>query len=88
MMRHDSINWLALYISLISLIFLVSGATWCVSPRSFVKIHRALFPKNPISNTASWESGVCSLSGRVVGAMFACFAVFILYEVWVVGKFH
>jgi hypothetical protein len=69
MMRHGSIDWLALFISLISVIFLVSGATWCVSPKSFVKAHRGLFPKNPVS-TARWESGVCSISGRVCGAMF------------------
>jgi uncharacterized membrane protein len=87
MMRNGSINWLALFISLISLIFIVSGVTWSVSPKSFVKAHRALFPKNPFSNTASWESGVCSISGRLVGAMFACFAVFILYQVWI-GEFR
>ena len=86
-MRHGSIDWLALYISLVSLMLLVSGATWCVSPTSFVKAHRALFPKNPFSNTASWESRVCSISGRMVGAMFACFAVFLLYKLWF-GEFR
>jgi hypothetical protein len=44
MMRHGSIDWFALLISLIMLIFLVSGATWCISPVSFVKAHRTLFP--------------------------------------------
>jgi uncharacterized membrane protein len=81
-MRHGSINWLALYISLISVFFLVSGVIWSVSPKSFVKVHRTLFPKNPVSTTARWESGVSSISGRMVGAMFACFAVFILYQLW------
>lgn len=87
MMRSGSINWLSLLISLISLIFIVAGATWCVSPRSFVNVHRALFPKNPISNTARWESGICSISGRMVGAMFVGFSVFILYQVWI-GEFR
>jgi hypothetical protein len=49
---------------------------------SFVKAHRALFPKNPVSSTAKWESVVCSISGRMVGAMFVCFAVFLLYKLW------
>jgi hypothetical protein len=81
-MRHGSINWFAVYGSLIMLIFLVSGATWCISPGSFVKAHRALFPKNPVSSTAKWESAVCSISGRVVGAMFVGFAGFMLYQLW------
>lgn len=81
-MGYGSIGWLGLLISLNSLIFIVSGATWCVSPKSFVKVHRTLFPKNPVSTTASWESRVCSISGRVVGAMSACFAIFILYQLW------
>ena len=37
-MKHGSIDWLTLLISLNSLIFIVSGATWCVSPKSFVKV--------------------------------------------------
>lgn len=82
MMRHGSIDWFALLISLTMLIFLVSGATWCISPVSFVKAHRILFPKNPVSSTAKWESAVCSISGRVVGAMFVGFAGFILYQLW------
>jgi hypothetical protein len=82
MMRHGSIDWLALLISLNSFIFLVLGVTWCVSPKSFVKVHRTLFPKNPVSTTARWKSGVSSNSGRMVGAMFACFAIFILYQLW------
>lgn len=81
-MKHGPIDWLALLMTLISLIFIFSGATWCVSPKSFVKVHRAIFPRSAISNTASWEAEVCSISGRVRGAMFACFAVFILYQVW------
>ena len=81
-MKLGSINWVGLLISLTSLIFIVSGVTWCLSPKSFVKVHRAIFPKNPVSITARWESGVCSISGRVCGAMFACFAAFILYQVW------
>jgi uncharacterized membrane protein len=87
MMRHGSIDWLSLLISLISLIFIISGVTWCVSPTTFVKLHRTLFPRNPLSNTASWESRVTSISGRMVGALFACFAIFILYQVWV-GEFR
>ena len=82
MMRHGSIDWFALFITLIMLIFLVSGAAWCISPVSFVKAHRALFPKNPVFSTAKWESAVCSISGRVVGAMFVCFAGFMLYQLW------
>jgi len=81
-MRHGSIDWFALLISLIMLIFIFSGATWCVSPKSFVKVHRTIFPRSAISNTAKWESEVCSISGRVRGAVFASFAVFILYQVW------
>ncbi len=61
-MRHGSINWFAVYGSLIMLIFLVSGATWCISPGSFVKAHRALFPKNPVSSTEKWEPGTKYLS--------------------------
>jgi hypothetical protein len=80
-MKHCS-DWLTLLISLNSLIFIVSGATWCVSPKSFVKVHRTLFPKNPVSNPARWEPGVSSISGRVVAAMFACFAIVILYQLW------
>ena len=68
-MKHGPIDWLALLMTLISLIFILSGATWCVSPKSFVKVHRTLFPKTPDSTTASWESRVCSISGRVVGAI-------------------
>ena len=30
---------------------------------------------------------VCSISGRVVGAMFVCFAAFILYQLWI-GEFR
>jgi hypothetical protein len=81
-MKHGLIDWLALLMTLVSLIFIFSGATWCVSPKSFVKVHRAIFPRSAISNTASWESQVCSISVRARGAVFACFAVFILYQVW------
>jgi hypothetical protein len=87
MMRHGAIDWLALYISLILVMFLVSGATWCVSPTSFVKAHRILFAKNPFINTVSWESRVCSRPGRLVGAMFVCFAAFLLYKLWF-GEFR
>lgn len=82
MMRHGSINWFAVYGSLVMLIFLVAGAIWCVSPVSFVKAHRILFPRNPVTNTTKWESAVCSLSGRLVGAMFVGFAGFMLYQLW------
>ena len=81
-MKHGPIDRLALLIAFISLTFISSGATWCVSPKSFVKAHRALFPRSAISNTATWESDVCSISGRVRGAVFACFAMFVLYQVW------
>lgn len=82
MMRHRSIIWFAVYGSLIMLIFLVSGVTWCISPMSFVKAHRILFPRNPVSNTAKWELAVCSISGRLVGAMFVGFAGFMFYQLW------
>ena len=82
MMRHGSTDWFALLMTVIMLIFLVSGAAWCIWPASFVKAHRALFPKNPLSDTVKWESAVCSISGRVVGAMFVCFADFMLYQLW------
>lgn len=75
-------NLLALCISLILLIFVVSGATWCISPMSFVKAHRVLFPKNPFSSTTKWESAVCSISGRTVGALFVGFAGYLLYQLW------
>jgi hypothetical protein len=81
-MKHGPIDWLALLMTLISVIFIFSGATWCVSPKSFVKVHRAIFPRSAISNTTTWESDVCSIAGRVRGAVFAGFAMFILYQVW------
>jgi hypothetical protein len=87
MMRPGSIDWLKLYISLVSVMSLVSGATWCVSPKSFVKAHRTLTFRDKVFRTKWWGSGVCSVSGRVCGAMTACFAVFILYKLWF-GEFR
>jgi hypothetical protein len=85
MIKHSPFSWFAVYPSLIMIIFLVSGVCWCVSPRSFVRAHRFFFPENRFLNTERWESQVCSVSGRAVGAMFACFAIFMLYQLWIVG---
>ena len=81
-MRHGSIDWLALYISLIAAIMLVFGIVWSVSPMRFVNGYRALIFRDKVTRTRWWESAVCSNSGRVVGAMIACFGVFILYKLW------
>jgi hypothetical protein len=85
MTRHGSIDWLALYISLIAAIMLVFGIVWSVSPMRFVNGYRALIFRDKVTRARWWESAVCSNSGRVVGAMIACFAVFILYQLWMGG---
>ena len=79
-MRHGSIDWLTLYISLIAAIMLVSGIAWSVSPMRFLNGYRALIFRDKVTRAKWWESAVCSNSGRVVGAMMACFVVFILYQ--------
>jgi hypothetical protein len=68
-----------------AMIMLLLGSTWCISPKTFVKAHRAMIFRDKVTRAKWWESGVCSNSGRVCGAMIACFAVFILYQVWIVG---
>jgi hypothetical protein len=85
MMRHESIDWLALYISLIAAIMLVFGIVWSVSPMRLVNSYRALIFRDKVTRARWWESAVCSNSGRVVGAMIACFAVFVLYQLWMGG---
>jgi hypothetical protein len=85
MMRHGSIDCLALYISLIAAIMLVFGIVWSVSPMRFVNGYRALIFRDKVTRARWWESAVCSNFGRVVGAMIACFAVFILYQLWMGG---
>jgi hypothetical protein len=87
MMRHGPIDWLGLYISLIAAIMLVTGIIWCVSPMRFVNGYRVLIFRDKITRAKWWESAVCSNSGRVCGAMLACFAVFILYKLWI-GEFR
>ena len=79
MIRHGTIDWLTLYLWLMAAIMLGSGATWCVSPKSFVKAYRALIFRDKITTLKWWESAVYSKSGRVGGAMIACFGGFILY---------
>ncbi len=86
-MRHVSIDWLVLYISLIAAIMLVSGIIWCVSPMRFVNGYRALIFRNKVTSAKWWESAVCSKSGRVCGALLAYFGVFILYQLWI-GEFR
>ena len=85
MTRHGSIDWLALYISLIAAIMLVFGIVWSVSPMRFVNGYRALIFRDKVTRAKWWESAVCSISGRVVGAMIACFAFFILCQLWMGG---
>ena len=51
----------------------------------FVNGYRALIFRDKVTRAKWWESAVCSISGRVVGAMVACFAVFILYQLWMGG---
>ena len=84
-MRHWTIHWLALYISVIAAIMLVSGIVWSVSPMRFVNGYRALIFRDKVTRAKWWESAVCSISGRVIGAVVACFAVFILYWLWIGG---
>ena len=69
-------------LTLVGLTILVVGITLCVSPQKYVKIHRTLSPKDPIANTAWWESEVCSIGGRIFGALFACFGGILLYLTW------
>ena len=85
MIRNGSIDWVALYMSLVATIMFVLGITWCISPKNFVKAHRALIFRDKVTRAKWWESAVCSIFGRVVGAMVACFAVFILYQLWMGG---
>ena len=49
MMRHGSIDWLALYLSLIAAIMLVSGIVWSVSPMRFVNGYRALIFRDKVA---------------------------------------
>jgi hypothetical protein len=46
------------------------------------QLPRSNLPRDKVTRAKWWESAVCSNSGRVVGAMIACFAVFILYKLW------
>ena len=85
MIGYGTIDWWPIYMSLIATIMLVLGATWCISPKGFVKAHRALIFRNKVTGAKWWESAVCSNSGRACGAMIACFAVFILFQLWIVG---
>jgi hypothetical protein len=85
MIRNGSIDWVALYMSLVATIMFVLGITWCISPKNFVKAHRALIFRDKVTRAKWWESAVYSNSGRACGAMIACFAVFILYQLWIVG---
>ena len=58
-----------------------------VSPMRFVNGYRALIFRDEVTKTKWWESAVCSNSARVCDAMIACFAVFILYTLWI-GEFR
>ena len=84
-MRQRSTDWLALYISLIAAMMLVSGIVWSISPRCFISGYRALIFRDKVTRAKWWESAVCSISGRALGAMMACFAIFVLYELWMGG---
>ena len=81
MTKLGFIAWLALG-TLAGLLFLIHGVIWCVSPQTYVRVHRALFPKHPITNAARWESSICCIEGRISGAVLACFGVILLYLVW------
>ena len=58
-MRHGSIDWLALYISLIAAIMLVFGIVWSVSPMHFVNGYRALIFRDKVTRAKWW--GICGL---------------------------
>jgi hypothetical protein len=81
MTKLGFIAWLALG-TFFGLTILVIGITLCVSPQKYVRVHRALSPKDPIANTERWASEICSIQGRILGVVFACFGGISLYLVW------
>ena len=67
----------------ISLFFLILGITWCVSPKTHIRLYNTLIPAQPI--TRERESEIYSIEGRIAGLVFACagggFLYVMLFEI-------